>query len=35
MATQQWTAQFNPRPVEKAHFVALYQQAMAQTSLTT
>lgn len=34
MATKQWTAQFNPRPVHKADFVLLYQQALAQTANT-
>lgn len=33
MATKQWTAQFNPRPVEKSQFAALYQQALASTAM--
>ncbi|MDB6137944.1 MAG: iron-containing alcohol dehydrogenase, partial [Verrucomicrobiaceae bacterium] len=29
MAAQQWTAQFNPRPVTKADFVELYRSALS------
>ena len=32
-ATQQWTGQFNPRPVQEEDFVLLYEKAME--SLTT